>query len=91
MRTIEEQDARMWFPHLLQEVGTGEDVLITRNGSPLARLQLTLEATTQGEPKRRHNLEEVRAAILRIRERAEALGLEMSTEEILAWRDEGRR
>jgi len=75
-------EAKNRFGHLLDLVENGEEVTITRHGSEVARLV----------PARHHaNREEARAALQRIRARAEQskLGL-FDWTEWKTFRDEGR-
>jgi prevent-host-death family protein len=66
---------------LLDLVQQGEEIVITRHGKEVARLV---------PPQRQHSPEEARAALLRIRERAEKRKLKVTLEELKEWRDEGR-
>lgn len=75
-------EAKNKLSALLDLVEQGEEVVITRHGKEVARLV---------PPKGGYNKEEARAAIRRIRERAEKLKLGITLEEAKAWRDEGRR
>lgn len=72
-------EAKTQFSSLLEKVERGEEVLITRHGKPVARL---VKAQTR-------SLEEIDAAIARIKQRRER----MTTGEggWKALRDEGRR
>jgi prevent-host-death family protein len=75
-------EAKNRFGHLLDLVEQGEEVMITRRGKEVARL-VPAEAG--------FNREEARAAILRIRARAEQLKLgRFDWAEWKAYRDEGR-
>jgi len=67
---------------LLDQVERGELIVITRHGKPVARLV---------PPKPAFNRDEARAAIRRIRERAENLKLgALGWTERRSYRDEGR-
>ena len=82
MKEVGVFEAKNTLSALLSLVESGEEVVITRHGKPVARLV---------PPKGRHNREEARAAIRRIRERAEAAKLgPFDWEEWKAYRDEGR-
>jgi prevent-host-death family protein len=75
-------EAKNKFGHLLDLVEHGEEVMITRHGKEVARIV----------PARPHiNRAEARAAVQRIRERAEQLKLgRFEWPEWKAYRDEGR-
>jgi prevent-host-death family protein len=60
----------------------GEEVMITRHGKEVARLV---------PPRTVINRDEARAAMARLRARAKALKLNLTLDEIKAYRDEGRR
>ncbi len=83
MREIAAFDAKNKLGHLLDLVERGEEVMITRYGKPVARL-LPARPT--------QSRDEARAAVLRLRQRAEQLaagGFDWA--EWQAYRDEGRR
>jgi prevent-host-death family protein len=75
-------EAKNKFSELLDLAEQGEEIIITRHGKEAARLV---------PPKGAINRDEARAALRRIRERAEDAKLGITLEEALAWRDEGRR
>ena len=81
MREVGAFEAKNKLSELLDLAEAGEEVVITRHGKEVARLV---------PPNRRYSVEEARAAMLRIRERAKRRGLKVTLEEIKAWRDEGR-
>jgi prevent-host-death family protein len=74
-------EAKNKFSALLDLVEQGEEVVITRHGKAVARLVAPIAPP---------NPDDARAAIRRIRERAERAKLGITLEEALAWRDEGR-
>jgi prevent-host-death family protein len=80
MKTVEASDAQMNFLQLLDEVERGETIVVTRQGKPIARLM-------SEEDCRR---EVARRAIAEIKE-ARKSAPRVTIEEILAWRDEGRK
>jgi len=80
MREIQASAAKARFSELLDEVERGETVVITRHGKAVARL-------VPDEDRRR---EEIRGAIEGIKELRKQAA-KVTIEEILAWRDEGRR
>ncbi len=76
-------EAKNRLGHLLDLVEQGEDVVITRHGHEVARLV---------PPAPKHDKEAARAALARIRARAEQEGnAPLTLEEIRSLRDEGRR
>ncbi len=82
MREVGAFEAKNKLGQLLDLVEQGEEVMITRHGRPVARL-----APVRPAPSR----EQARAAIRRIRERAEARKLgHFDWTEWKAYRDEGR-
>lgn len=65
----------------------GEEIIITRHGKPAARLMAA------GDPAaaRRAQAEKAFAELARIRERMRAEGRTATIEEMIAWKNEGRR
>jgi prevent-host-death family protein len=80
MKHVKSSDAKARFSELLDEVERGETVVITRHGKPIAHLR---PAGDQRREEARLAMEEI-AAARKSAPRATA-------EEILQWRDEGRR
>lgn len=80
MRAVGTSEAKTHLPELLKAVETGETIVITRRGTPIARL---VPVTVQ-------EAVDARAVIARI-ERARGLRRRVSAGEILAARDEGRK
>ena len=80
MKHVKSSDAKARFSELLDEVERGETVVITRHGKPIAHLQ---PARDQRREEARLAMEEI-AAARKSAPRATA-------EEILQWRDQGRR
>jgi prevent-host-death family protein len=74
-------EAKNRLSHLLDLVEGGEEVTITRHGKAIARL---VPAGTV------RNRDEARAAIRRLRERAERVGGRFDWREWKSWRDQGR-
>jgi prevent-host-death family protein len=81
MKQVGAFEAKNKLSELLDLAEAGEEVVITRHGKEVARLV---------PPHPHYNREEAEAAMLRIRERAKRRKLNVSLEEIKAWRDEGR-
>ncbi len=82
-------EAQSTLTALLQQVQSGQEVVITSEGNPIARLIPATEAPVEFTDVQRA---EARAAIERIRERAKTLPkVPFDWEEIKADRDFGRR
>jgi prevent-host-death family protein len=82
MKEVGAFEAKNKLSELLDLAEQGEEIIITRHGKEAARLV---------PPKGVVNRDEARAAMRRIRERAEKAKLGITLEEALSWRDEGRR
>lgn len=82
MREVGAFEAKNKLSELLDLAERGEEIVITRHGKEVARLV---------PPKSRPNADEARAAMERLRARAKILGLNLTLDEIKAYRDEGRR
>jgi prevent-host-death family protein len=82
MREVGAFEAKNKLSELLDLAERGEEIVITRHGREVARLI---------PPARRYSVDEARAAVRRMRERAEKAKRGITLEEALAWRDEGRR
>jgi prevent-host-death family protein len=61
MKTVGVYEAKTHLPQLLDEVGQGETIVITRHGKPVARLMPLLVP--------RRNIDDVIAEMQRLRER----------------------
>jgi prevent-host-death family protein len=82
LRSVGAFEAKNKFGRLLDEVEHGEEIVITRRGKEVARL-------VPARPTR--SREEARAAMQRIRARAESRRFgRFDWSEWKAWRDEGR-
>ena len=82
MKEVEAFEAKTKLGQLLDLVERGEEIVITRHGKEVARLV---------PPRQGVDREEARAAVRRIRERAERLRLgRFDWSEWKSWRDEGR-
>jgi prevent-host-death family protein len=75
-------EAKNKLSALLDLVEQGEEVTITRHGRPVARLVPPVPGADR---------DQARAAAKRIRARARALKLNITIDELIAYRDEGRR
>jgi len=80
LKTVQASEAKTRFNSLLTEVEAGRSIVITRHGKPIARLV----------PERAERQEDAREVIAQIREARKHVG-KATLEEILAWRDEGRK
>jgi prevent-host-death family protein len=80
MRLVPAAEAKAGFSELLDSVASGETVVITRHGKPVAEIRSTEEALME---RRRKAVEEIMAFRARMPK--------VSIEEILSARDEGRR
>ena len=81
--TITEAEAQ--FDRLVAEVEqTGDEVVITRNGAPVARL---VQATAELSPE---EIEKRKAAIRNLRTLARELKIGATQEDIKEWINEGR-
>ena len=81
MEEIGSYEAKTHLPRILREVEAGKSFIITRNGKPVARIEPEVE---KSDYQKRVEATE------RMRERAKQLE-PVSVEEILEWRDEGRK
>lgn len=80
MKTVQTSIAKAQFAELLDEVERGETVVITRHGREIAEIR-------PSDAERRRIVAEARADIEEMRKTAPRV----TAEEILAWRDEGRK
>ena len=80
MKEIQASAAKARLAELLDEVERGETIVITRHGKAIARL-------VPDEASRREDARRAMAEIEAARKHAPRV----TTEEILAWRDEGRK
>ena len=80
MKQIQASQAKAQFAELLDQVERGETVVITRRGKPIARL-------VREDDERRADALRAMAEIKELRKMAGRA----TVEEILAWRDEGRK
>jgi prevent-host-death family protein len=80
MREVQASEAKTHLPQLLDEVERGETIVITRHGSPIARLV----------PEADRRLVEAREAVAAIKTLRKGAG-KITVEELLSMRDEGRK
>lgn len=91
MITVGAFEAKTKFSELLDRVERGEDVVVTRHGKRVVRFM-----RIDDEAERAARMQQSAGALARLR----ALGVEIASqnedrpitiEDVLAWRDEGRR
>jgi len=82
MREVGAFEAKNKLSELLDLAEQGEEIIITRHGKEAARLV---------PPRPHYDPEEAEAAMQRLRTHAKALKLNLTLEEIKAYRDEGRK
>jgi prevent-host-death family protein len=80
MKSIPASTAKAQLLGLLDDVEQGETVVITRHGKPIARL-------VPEKTARQEEIEQARADIEALRRETKPV----TREEILAWRNEGRK
>jgi len=80
MKSVSVSVAKAQLLGLLDDVERGETIVITRHGKPIARLV----------PDEDRQRDEAQRALAEIRE-AQKHAPHATAEEILAWRDEGRK
>jgi prevent-host-death family protein len=80
MREIQSSVAKAQFAELLDEVERGETVIITRHGKPIARL-------IPDEAARKERFDRAIATMKELRKHTKPTTIE----EIIAWKNEGRR
>ena len=80
MKYVQASAAKASLAELLDEVERGQTIVITRHGRPVARL-------IPDEEERRRQIAQARAEIEAMRNQAPRV----TSKEILAWRDEGRK
>lgn len=88
MTEVTAVEAENQLGSLLDRVESGEEVVITRHGKPVARL---VRNAPEIDSKPEIDREKVAAALERIRARAVEFGGAFDWEEWKAYRDEGRR
>ncbi|HOW47074.1 MAG: type II toxin-antitoxin system Phd/YefM family antitoxin [Rubrivivax sp.] len=88
MQTVGLFEAKTHLSELIARAERGEEVIITRHNKPVAKLvPITTEISPELYRKRLEILDELQAVGREIAAR----GGPITVEEILAWRDEGRR
>jgi prevent-host-death family protein len=88
METVGLFEAKTHLSELIARAERGEEVIITRHNKPVAKLvPITSEISPELYRKRLQILDELQAVGREIEKR----GGPITVEEILSWRDEGRR
>jgi prevent-host-death family protein len=87
MESIGLFEAKTHLSELVARAEQGEEVIITRHNKPVAKLVPISEVSPELVARRRKIFEELKAIGREIEKR----GGPLSVEEILEWRDEGRR
>jgi prevent-host-death family protein len=77
-------EAKTHLPKLLERVARGERITITKHGKPVAEL---IPANQPDLEQRRKAWDELMA----LKERLRQSGVSVTKEEIIAWKNEGRR
>ena len=87
METVGLFEAKTRLSELIARAGRGEEVIITRHNKPVAKLVPISEVSPELVARRRQALVELQA----IGREMIARGGPITVEEILQWRDEGRK
>ncbi len=87
METVGLFEAKTHLSELIARAERGEEVIITRHNKPVAKLVPFNEVSPELVTRRR----EIAAEMQAIGREIEARGGPITVEEILEWRDEGRR
>lgn len=91
MQRIEVQDASSTLPALVAQVEAGDEIVLTRAGKPIARIVPEMNGGEHPSELTPNQQARARAAMERIRARAERLQLgPFDLEEFKRDRDEGR-
>lgn len=87
METVGLFEAKTHLSELIARAERGEEVVITRHNKPVAKIVPIREVSPELVARRL----EIIAEMQRIGREMEAQGGPITIEEILSWRDEGRR
>jgi prevent-host-death family protein len=91
MQQIEIADIRASLPSLLQRVESGDEILLTREGRPVARIIPEARAVSEGSELSPEQQARARGAMARIRALRDELKLgPFDLEQLKRDRDEGR-
>lgn len=80
MKQIQASMAKAQLAELLDEVERGETIVITRHGRPIADLRPHADSRREEARRAMREIEKMRKTASRV-----------TVDEILAWRDEGRK
>jgi prevent-host-death family protein len=87
METVGLFEAKTHLSELIARAERGEETIITRHNKPVAKIVPINEVSPELVARRREILKEMQAIGREIEKR----GGPITVEEILSWRDEGRR
>lgn len=87
METVGLFEAKTHFSELIARAERGEEVVITRHNKPVAKIVPIREVSPELVAQRMEALEALQAIGRQIEKR----GGPITVEELLSWRDEGRR
>ena len=88
METVGLFEAKTHLSELIARVEAGDEVIITRHNKPVAKL---VPITTEISPELYRKRLEILAELQAVGREIAARGGPITVEEILSWRDEGRR
>ena len=84
-------EAKTNLSRLIEQAEKGHEVIITRNGKPVAKLSpVTERAARESDPFSPDRIEKRRQALQRLREIANELKINPTQAEIKSWINEGR-
>jgi prevent-host-death family protein len=92
MKHVDISEVTRSFAQFVDEAGQGQEIVITRDGLPLAKL-VSAEPRRQPESDPPYTAEEVakrRQALMELRDIGKRLNIKATHEQIKAWIEEGR-
>ena len=87
MRSVALSEAKDHLSEFVAAAQAGDEITITRHGKPAAKLVAALPVAADRHQAKRDALD----SLMRHRETMRALGLTATNEELIAWKNEGRR
>ncbi len=90
MKHIGIAEAQTQLSSLIREVEGGHEVVLTRDGRPVAKLVHIDDTLATGLPNEQR-IAKRRQAVARLRQIARGLDIQATQEEIKSWIEEGRR
>jgi len=91
-RVLTESQAQADFSQMIADACNGEEIIITPNSAPAVRLTLVAKSADEEEQQRQRLIQQRTNAIAAIKaHRKNRQQPAASIEEIIAWRDEGRK